>query len=93
MVGVDSAVGEDNNLETVFNGIFGIAANAFQAPLQRFPVAIGPEIGVYRFGLKMMPIHKPELVELLCGQHGLIEFYLLAMFGRFGEEVIGGPHK
>ena len=93
VVGVNGAVGKNNNLKTVFDGIFGVATDAVEGAFQSFAALVGAEIGINGFALKMRFIHPTQFVKFLNGQNGLFQFNLAAMLRRLREQVFGCPHK
>ena len=81
VVRVDGAVGENDDAVAVFDGVFHVAAQPFERPFERFALAVGQKQRINGLRLKIGPVDEPHLVELLRGQHRLLQFHLSAVRG------------
>jgi hypothetical protein len=87
MVGIDSPVGEDEDFEAVFDGVYGIPAEAVEACLQGAGFAIGAEIGLEGLGLEDAGVDAADLFQLVVAEHGMFEGYAVAGQGIFFQQV------
>ena len=73
VVGVDSAVGEDQYFETVFDGVYGIAAEAVEAGLHGAGLTVGAEIGLECLCLEDAGIDAADLFQLMVAEYGMLQ--------------------
>ncbi len=94
MVVIYTPVGQDQDVDSLGDGVAGLPAQLVHGTLQARPILAGLEEDWQRHRFEVRPIDVPELLQFLVGQDRVFELDLPAILRLGHQEIpLGAEHR